>query len=760
MGIWTEGAVFPQGWGESTLLNNATVSKVQGTTTGSNAIQIAFTSALSSEHSRINTPYFNVSSGVYKLTYYTKGNYNLRWVVLSPRGIQPGRPSAGSSNLQSSDYDPSGNKISATEWTKREATFDVPNSVSNQEYCIHFSYNSTVEPDHFSITNVSLELVEETPVDTDPWQSDLVKMDNEGNLTYFSDPSGFRIPDFGSAGYQSGLKEIPHISVVKEVSPIEGDNTTHIQNAINEVGSLPLVNGVRGAILFKAGTYPVSGSINLNKDGVIIRGEGNGNDPSTSTIFLATGTSKRNFLVVGNNSNPNNWTTKLTPDINITDEILNAGDDTIMLETVDGLAVGDQIVVFHPKTQAWLDAIEKGVSGTANPWTMLSSFDLDIMYNRYITEINPETKKITIDAPVYYTLNKSLSQSYVYKMSRHNTIREVGVENLRLVTEFDPSVKTTTATNGTYFSDENHAQDGIRMNSVENGWVKNVVIQYFGSDGIITTNTTRSTIIDCQVLDPVSKIDGGERYGFNTSDRSQQILFKNLYSHKMRHGYISNGKSTASGIVFQNCVSDSAYAASEGHRWWSQGFLFDNYKELEHLATYERSLAFYNRGNYGTSHGWSIVTAVAWNCDLTNNKSKGHLLNQKPPTGQNFAIGTKARVVNGSGPFAGPAGYIEGTNRLGELIPQSLYDAQLNVRKKKDALTGISTLFSKKKSEEKTFKVLNTQGEVKLNFIAQEAVNLAVYNSTGIFLKKIQAFSNILDLSEFPKGMYFLRILE
>jgi hypothetical protein len=85
----------------------------------------------------------------------------------------------------------------------------------------------------------------------------------------------------------------------------------------------------------------------------------------------------------------------------------------------------------------------------------------------------------------------------------------------------------------------------------------------------------------------------------------------------------------------------------------------------------------YNRGYYGTSHGWGIAHSVAWNCDVGNRT----LIVQRPPTGQNYAIGCTGVVtgVKPPAPFLEPEGFIEGANRPG-LVPVSLYRAQLHDR--------------------------------------------------------------------------------
>src|SRR5690606_25498542 len=101
--------------------------------------------------------------------------------------------------------------------------------------------------------------------------------------------------------------------------------------------------------------------------------------------------------------------------------------------------------------------------------------------------------------------------------------------------------------------------------------------------------------------------------------------------------------------------SDGAYTSSEGHRRWGTGFLYDNHKETGVRSPGLRTLGIYNRGSYGTGHGWALAHSAAWGCNMGD----ASLVVQKPPTAQNYGIGCKG-IVTGEGPFADPAGLIEG----------------------------------------------------------------------------------------------------
>jgi len=108
---WDSGQSFPQGWGTSTLLTNASIVKLSsGVFSGTNALQAQYT--FTSSHSRFNSPYFTVTPGTrYKLTFFTKGTAVLRWIVMSPTGLTPRAPVDGEPHLPASDYNIAGIKL-------------------------------------------------------------------------------------------------------------------------------------------------------------------------------------------------------------------------------------------------------------------------------------------------------------------------------------------------------------------------------------------------------------------------------------------------------------------------------------------------------------------------------------------------------------------------------------------------------------------------------------------------------------------------
>ena len=179
------------------------------------------------------------------------------------------------------------------------------------------------------------------------WQSALFRSE-QGTWCYYPDPDGFLLPDFSHAGYHGADLDLPNVPTVKTISPIAGDNTAHIQAAIDLVGALPLdAMGHRGALLLRAGRYPVSGTIYVPYDGVVLRGEG---DEEDGTIIYATGDTphQRDVVVIGNSST-RVWggSEKAGTRQDIISSMVMPGQTTITVADASSYHVGDEIIIFH-----------------------------------------------------------------------------------------------------------------------------------------------------------------------------------------------------------------------------------------------------------------------------------------------------------------------------------------------------------------------------------------------------------------------------
>ncbi len=511
------------------------------------------------------------------------------------------------------------------------------------------------------------------------WESSIVYYEDgqggttDGRLTYVSDEDSNHVPDFSHAGYQGGGVALPSVSVVTTISPIAGDNTQHIQDALDNATT-------PGAVLLQPGDYyDVSGPIYVNRDGLVLRGVVDSafpDDETKSTIIRSTATNptlpdqERTVLVVGGGNIaapwPENPDTVLYPQSNITTSFIPVGSRCFEVADASGFSVGDNIIVTHPSTTEWITAVDEGGVVNDPPWqpTTSTAPREQFFFNRYITNIDGNV--ITIDVPLYNHMDLSLSQSYIYKYDRANIKTEIGVEDLQV---------TTTAT-----VDLDHAYNLISLFQAEDCWLTNVNAQQYIGAGFFIRNGSRLTLDNCKAKTTLSDgVTGGARYSFEAFRASNNILFKECLSEDARHAFIPNGTTAVSGMVVLDCASTGDYLAYGGHRKWSMGLLYDNLQISQpdpSASSFPYLFAILNRGDEGGSHGWASAHSVAWG---VSTPSGFFQVNQQPPTAQNYSIGSNGSVI-GTNPYGYPGGpgFIEPAQ--GTLHPRSLYEAQLAER--------------------------------------------------------------------------------
>jgi hypothetical protein len=496
--------------------------------------------------------------------------------------------------------------------------------------------------------------------DAGTWNSSIVYKGQDGALIYHSDEDGNRIPDFSHAGYRGGGVPLPDVPVRITLDPSStGDDTQQIQQALDEVGDMQIdENGHRGAVLLNPGNYYISSRLRIQQSGVVLRGTGDGTDPATNTIIHASKGIGNISIQVGRGNV--NWNIASgSPLTEIVTDFVPVGSRHFEVANASGFAVGDDVIIFHPATQEWVEAVDYGGRPLTapNPWSAGES-SLNITKKRRITGISGNV--IAIDVPVYNHLDRSLSESLFFKPGLGGQISEAGVEHFRLILESDSPTSTT------------HGYHAIIFDGVTDSWADGVTVLHFQHTGLGTNNSSFVSIINSNALEPHSPVEPPLRYNFNVSARSNNILFENVVASEARHCFISNGTASVSGVVFLRSRSYRAYNTSEGHRRWSQGLLFDNVEFQDASASI--LIGLYNRGDWGTRHGWSSAHSVSWNSDPGSGK---RIVIQQPPTAQNYGIANRS-TVTGNGPWEGAPGFIEGTDQVPELT--SLFDAQLQDR--------------------------------------------------------------------------------
>lgn len=498
-------------------------------------------------------------------------------------------------------------------------------------------------------------------------------MNEDGQLTYVPDYKGNRILDFSNSGYMGGGVNIPDVPVVRVIEPIDGDNTAHIQAAINETAKLPLSpDGFRGAILLKKGVYPVYGTIYIRDGGIVLRGEGDGEG---GTTIHGAGNKARNLIEVGSGAGA---VADEQTAVDIAELYVPSGSRTFHVIDASGYEPGDTVFVRRIGSSRWISEIgmdhiymRPGSGGT----TQWSPFNLD--FDRVVTSVDKANNRITVDAPIANAIDRKWGGGQLLKYDDAARIQQVGVEWIRVDSDFDKSVTSTVWDNGKtdpYYADENHAERFVVFKQAKNGWVRHVTACHLSySLAEMGSGAKWITVQDCRVYDMVSIITGGRRYAIFF--KGQLNLAQRIYVETARHAFVVDSRVAGPNVVLD---SESAldYNTSEPHHRWSTGGLFDNVRS---------PISIRDRAWLGSGHGWAGANYVAWN-------TEGNLTVQQPPTAQNYAIGHVGPKV----PGLVPNGYDSRPRNdgfwdvLGEHAnPHSLYKQQLKERLGQQAVNNI-----------------------------------------------------------------------
>ena len=558
--------------------------------------------------------------------------------------------------------------------------------------------------------------------------TNLVSIDANGKLTYTADEKGNVIPDFSGVGYQNSEKAIPFVPVVKTVNAVAGDNVANVQNAINEVAAMPLLNGIRGAILFKAGTYAMNKAINVSASGIVLRGEG------LATNFRATGTVQYDLINIKGTSGKTDLSSSQKK---ITDAFVPIGAKTVTVEAGHTFAVGDWVHVRREPNDAWIVLLGMDKLTDLDPlatnWTASS---YKISYERKILKVQGNI--LTIDAPIMDVIDPQYANGFVVKFTSAR-IQNCAVENMQI---------TSTYTSST---DENHGWKAISINNAENCWVKKVTAYSFGYSCVfIDSEAAFVTVDSCAHYDPISVIDGGRRYCFNIN--GERCLVQNCNSRRGRHDYV-DGSRTPGPNVFYNCAASLQNADLGPHHRWSTGILLDNIIGNGQLRVQDRA-------DSGSGHGWSGSQIMFWNC------TAGDIVIQDPPSyHRNWAIGCIGPITNVGQWTTHPLGIVESKGVKITAIP-SLFKAQLAER-----LKGLSTSLVSTNSDAFDLKLFpnpaTNQVLIQISMNNASNIQLKLCDVSGKCIKQLTEKQLITtgnsefncDLTDVKSGVYFVQFL-
>lgn len=468
-------------------------------------------------------------------------------------------------------------------------------------------------------------------------QANWVHYNGSGSLVYSNDNMGNHLIDYSYAGYEGGGVAIPtNLSPQQTLSPIGGDNTANIQNALDAVGVLaPGTNGFRGVVLLNPGTYELDGTLTFNdNNGVILRGSG-----TNDTALVFYGTSGTSITLSGGGVNHVSGGTH-----HITDGYVPLGATSFDVDSTSGWAAGTQISVERPFTPAWITAI-----GMAGLWGT-NEINYYTEAERTITAI--KGNQVTVDIPLPTPIESQWTtwngandaDAWQYTDGR---LQQCGVESMSLVSNFG---LTNTASNGGILA--------ISLGNAENCWVRNIAFNGYG--GAVSCGGKWNTVQDCTFANGPD--NGSARPGAFEFYNAQLSLIQRVTGLNGFEHFLQT-RDEGSGDVFLYCRTTGTNFDSGPHRLWAASLLTDNesgtVNNIHDVIT------------TGGGNGWGAGFSVFYNCQSINHTIQCPSL----PNYYNWWIGGSG--ANISNLTTNPAVFDQdGTN----VAPQSLYLEQLKER--------------------------------------------------------------------------------
>ena len=498
-----------------------------------------------------------------------------------------------------------------------------------------------------------------------------------GRLVYAADDRGNRVPDFSPCGYAGGDREPPEVAARSIVMPADGDDGARIQTAIDSVSARPPgADGFRGVVLLGPGEFEIADQLKIRASGVVLRGTG---ATEGGTTLVATGRSRRTLIQIAGvdnrriNDRSRQATAAYTP----------VGADQIVVDSAEGLVAGARVLVTRPSTEAWIKAIGADAFGVG--WRPGSR---DLRWDRAIIAVNGNA--VTLDAPITTALDRQFGGGAVQSYDWPGRIDHVGLEDIRIVSQFDNDNP----------HDEEHAWFGVTLENVRDAWIRRVAFHHFAGGAVAAwEGASRLTVADCVSLDPVSENAGYRRQAFFT--QGQQCLFLRCWSEQGRRDF-SVGHCAPGPNAFVNCQSLRSLGDSGPIESWASGVLYDN------VRIDGAGLALENRWSSPGVAGWSAANCMLWQCQAATMRVF------RPPTANNWAVGVWA-VFAGDGHFEGRSEFAN---------PASLYQAQLRERIGDDAAARVGPL------PEESDGATNPTLEQAAEFIAQSKQPARTLRST------------------------------
>lgn len=505
------------------------------------------------------------------------------------------------------------------------------------------------------------------------------------------------LQDFSYAGYHRGEQKIPTIQenvidITKGKYKADNSGKVDVTNTIQTaIDDLSQEGG--GVVYFPAGTYMVSPQGNndfclqISDSNIVLRGDG----PEKTFLYNSSSRMRSKSIIAVEKEG--SWSQEGANETLITSNLMHAT-RIIPVVSVSGYQKGDLVIVRNDITEDWIKEhkMEEFWSGYGQKLNAL-------IYCREIVRIDSFKNELELDIPIRYAL-KTEHNARVYKAPA--LISEVGIEQLSIGNRQSFIAKGweeedyNTPGNGSY---DCHNSYAIVMKMAMNCWISDVTsYQPIGntsgthilSNGILVTDSKNVSVRDCDFESPQFGGGGGNGYMFRVS--ANETLIQNCTAKFNRHGFVlSHMKS--SGNVFHGC-SDIQTGRQRGISGNEKtiGSGSDHHMHFSHSNLYDACNvnnsyldAHFRPWGGNPMHGLSAAHSVYWNITGEGNQDfsvrsqqgrYGYIIGTQ---GENSKISTTS-IFPETEFITNPADHVEGVGEAKDLIPQSLYEDQLQKR--------------------------------------------------------------------------------
>ena len=457
-------------------------------------------------------------------------------------------------------------------------------------------------------------------------------------LHYKYDARGNSIMDFSSAGYRAGGVKLPSPAVAQRLTPVAGDNTGHIQAALDSA---------TGAVVLAPGKYDIAGTLSITRSGVVLRGD-------RGAVIRLTGKPHQFLEIRGTGT----WHEE-GPGAPILDAYVPAGATAFRVRGASAFHPGDRVLVLRDVTADWIHFMGMDTlvrDGQPQTWIPAGSV---IRTDRVVDSV--EGDLIRLDVPLSDALDSRFAAASLVRYTFPGRITEVGVEGLRIEAPFEDVPITEPQ------------YTVLRMDAVEDAWARDLEIQETQNSIVIGPAAKRLTLTNVSIMHSAAHTGSAAPADFSL--QGTQILVDRCRVAGEGTWPVVTQSEVTGPVVVLNFAADHAGVAP--HQRWATGVLVDGAK-FPGGTEHKPGLAFSNRATAGSGHGWDVGWAVAWNV------SSPYLLVQQPPGAMNWCIGCIGTPVTIG---ATPNGIFDSPGKMVE--PASLYLQQLRDRIGPEAVRNI-----------------------------------------------------------------------